>query len=124
MTESVLSAPQSSTSPTDAAVAICTDAWTRAHHAALKSHRGEYQADAVAAAAYCRALPSLSGVENIRAFIACVAQGLATGVIEGATASRLLYAAQVAKSALKAPNVSARTTSASQRAAASEKAAL
>ena len=118
MTESVLSAPQSSTSPTDAAVAICTDAWTRAHHAALKSHRGEYQADAVAAAAYCRALPNLSGVENIRAFIACVAQGLATGVIEGATASRLVYAAQVAKSALKAPSASAK-----QCAAASEKAA-
>jgi hypothetical protein len=48
--------------------------------------------------AYCQAMPSLSGAENIRNFIACVANGMLLEVFTGAESTRLLYAAQVAGS--------------------------
>jgi len=85
------------------ALAACTETWVRVHQEALKNNRSSYEAGQTASAAYLQALPTLSGVENIRAFIACVAHGLAIGVIEGSRASRLLYAAQIAKSVLKEP---------------------
>jgi hypothetical protein len=50
-------------------------------------------------------LPTLSGLEGIRNFIACVAHGMAIGAIEGGAATRLLCAAQVAKSLLNSPPV-------------------
>jgi len=46
--------------------------------------------------AYKMNLPALDGRAAITANIACVAHGIAVGVIDGATASKLLYAAQVA----------------------------
>jgi hypothetical protein len=49
---------------------------------------------------YCNAMPSLAGHENIRNFIACVAQGMLLGVIYYDEAPKLLYAAQVALSVL------------------------
>ena len=49
---------------------------------------------------YCNAMPSLAGHENIRDFIACVAQGMLLGVIYHDEAPKLLYAAQVALSVL------------------------
>jgi hypothetical protein len=85
--------------PINAAIARCMDAWTREHQAVLENNRGRCAAKDAAAAAYQRTLPALLGMDNIRDFIACVAHGMAIGAIEGASASRLLYAAQVAKGA-------------------------
>jgi hypothetical protein len=82
------------------ALSRCKDAWTLAHQQAMRSNKGIYEVDAIATQAYCGTLPTLCGAENIRNFIACVAHGVAVGIIDGACASRLLYAAQVAKSAL------------------------
>lgn len=81
------------------AIALCMEAWTREHQSVMRSNRGRCEADAAAGAAYRRTLPTLSGLDNIRNFIACVAHGMAIGAIEGPSASRLLYAAQVAKGA-------------------------
>src|SRR5215469_16764573 len=81
----------------ETAIYRCSDAWTRVHQAASKSNRGSVATKELATEAYCRALPALSSLENVRSFIACVAHGLATGSIESPRASRLLYAAQVSK---------------------------
>jgi hypothetical protein len=51
--------------------------------------------------AYRRAMPSLSGPDNIRDFIACVAHGMLIGAIRDTDGARLLYAAQVARGALQ-----------------------
>jgi hypothetical protein len=54
-----------------------------------------------AAAAYCEAMPNLSGYENIRDYIACTAHGMVIKVIDRSEGPKLLYAAQVALSALR-----------------------
>jgi hypothetical protein len=41
-------------------------------------------------------MPPLSGYENIRDFIACVAHAMLIGAIQSEQGSKLLYAAQVA----------------------------
>jgi hypothetical protein len=46
-------------------------------------------------------MPSLSGPDNIRDFIACVAHGMLIGAIRDTDGARLLYAAQVARGALQ-----------------------
>ncbi|HUD55992.1 MAG TPA: hypothetical protein VMR02_12235 [Terracidiphilus sp.] len=51
--------------------------------------------------AFCQAMPPLSGCENIRNFIACVAHGMLLDVFTGAESTRLLYAAQVANTAAR-----------------------
>ena len=47
------------------------------------------------------ALPGLNNVQEIRAFIGHVAQGIALGIFTGREGSQLLYAAQVALGALR-----------------------
>jgi hypothetical protein len=51
--------------------------------------------------AFRKAIPQLSGQENIRDFIACVAYGMLIKAIPGAEGARLLYAAQVANSTIR-----------------------
>ena len=51
--------------------------------------------------AFCKAMPQLSGQENIKDFIACVAYGILIKAIPGPEGARLLYAAQVANSAIR-----------------------
>jgi hypothetical protein len=53
--------------------------------------------------AFQKSLPPLTGVENIRNFIACVAHGMLVGAILSPDGARLLYAAQIAKSAAHSP---------------------
>lgn len=101
--ESSSSGANAQTVSANQALAACTEAWVRVHHKARKNNEDDFDARERASVAYLQALPPLSGIENIRAFIACVAHGLAIGVIEGSRASRLLYAAQVAKSVLRQP---------------------
>ncbi len=83
------------------AVALCRDAYKRAWNAAKAKRKGEVFAAIDARKAYRDALPPLSGQENIRDFIACIAHGMLIGAIGGSDAARLLYAAQVAHSALR-----------------------
>lgn len=52
--------------------------------------------------------PPLSGADNIRDFIACVAHGMLIAAIEGPAGARLLYAAQVAHCTLEKPQISRR----------------
>ena len=51
--------------------------------------------------AYCEAMPDLSGYENVRDFIACVAHGMLIRAIDAIQGPKFLYAAQVALGALR-----------------------
>ncbi|MGD0683095.1 MAG: hypothetical protein ABR990_13715 [Terracidiphilus sp.] len=82
--------------PDNPVVNRCMNAWNRAYKTEFE--KCEDQNDAVNAAeiAYRDAMPTLSGFENIRDFIACVAHAMLIGAISGNQGTRLLYAAQVA----------------------------
>jgi hypothetical protein len=85
--------------PTEnAAVALCHQSYTRALDDAAEQKMTHARAHMLAEEVYRRSLPPLSGRENIRDFIACVAHAILVKIIEPAEASRLLYAAQVAQS--------------------------
>jgi hypothetical protein len=81
----------------------CRHAYNQALRAALKNGKSQYSATTDAEKAYCAAMPPLSGSENIRDFIACVAQAMLIGAILGPDGARLLYAAQVAYQASAEP---------------------
>jgi hypothetical protein len=87
-----------------AAIKRCCAAWRRAYNESLKGtpHRSgdKIIAEFDAKPAYCQALPPLAGRENIRDFIACVAHGVLLDAIPERRVNHLLYAAQVALSAL------------------------
>lgn len=87
----------------NAAVARCCAAAFEAFRAARAKHKGETYAQMDADKAYCTTLPPLSGAENIRDFIACVAHGMSVRAISGPDGARLLYAAQVAYTATRVP---------------------
>ena len=88
---------------TNPAVARCCAAWDRAREQARINGKGEVFAALDAAQAYRLNLPDLDSFAQVRDFISCVAQGLLLGAITGADAARLIYAAQVAGSSLRAP---------------------
>jgi hypothetical protein len=90
------------------AVTRCSEARENAYRAALSTRDNDEpecrrvdRAEKTAAKAYREAMPPLSGSENIRNFIACVAQGLLLKVFTAPESTQLLYAAQVANSAAK-----------------------
>jgi hypothetical protein len=107
MTESIqtIPAPIEANEPCDAttnpAVARCMSAWKHANQRELAKGKSEGTAAHYADQAYRRALPPLSGQENIRDFIACVAYGLLIDAINDTTDPKLLYAAQVAYSTVR-----------------------
>jgi hypothetical protein len=72
-------------------------------------------------AAYKAQLPAMADRESIRAFIACVAHGIAISALEGQQASKMLYAAQVAMSLNKEEKPNGRPRGAPRRAAAKPK---
>jgi hypothetical protein len=78
------------------AVARCLDAWERANKAERAKGKNRSEASIEADRAYLRAMPPLSGQENIRDFIACVAHAMIVHIFPDHTATKLLYAAQVA----------------------------
>ena len=98
-------APQ--TTETDTAADRCREAMERTYLDIVAAYDKNEESEAAcksraveaAARAYRTAMPALSSQENIRDFIACVAQGILLDVFAGADSSRLLYAAQVANSA-------------------------
>jgi hypothetical protein len=94
------SASQSDPAPAPTStIARCIKAHNKARSEAYARTEDRFTARDAGASAYRNAMPPLIGAENIRDFIACVAQGLLIGAIENKDASKLLYAAQVASSA-------------------------
>jgi hypothetical protein len=83
------------------AVTRCCSAWDQAYKTHLA--KGESLGTVLrnAKKSYRDAMPPLAGYENIRDFVACVAQGLLLDAISESQSSRLLYAAQVAQGALR-----------------------
>jgi broad specificity phosphatase PhoE len=94
------------------AVAYCYSEWLRVYKA--EKSKGEFWTDAskTASRAYREAMPSLSGQENIRNFVACVAHGMLISAIDGKVGTKLLYAAQVALSTIRGKSAPAQVTAA------------
>ncbi len=88
---------------TNPAVARCCAAYALTLKAAPNQGKGGWAAELRARKAYRSALPPLSGADNIRDFIACVAHGMLIEAIDGSGGARLLYAAQVAHGAIPRP---------------------
>jgi hypothetical protein len=80
------------------AVARCLRARKRVYDKTLAEGTASGTASYDADKAYCKAMPSLSGYENIRDFVACTAYGMLIRVFLDDHAAKLLYAAQVAGS--------------------------
>ncbi len=87
--------------PENHAVELCTQAYERAYKAAKRQSDSKSYADGQSEMAFRKAMPRLSGQENIRDFIACVAYGMLIKAITGPDGARLLYAAQVANSTFR-----------------------
>lgn len=87
--------------PASVAMTRCGQAYARTLKTALA--RGQAYSDANHAAnkAYRLTMPGLVDSESVLDFIACVAQGMLMGAITESQSARLLYAAQVAASALR-----------------------
>lgn len=78
------------------AVARCMGAWAGAYKAERAKHKSNFEASEVAEKAYRDTMPTLSGYENIRDFIACIANAMLIGAIADNKGTKLLYAAQIA----------------------------
>ena len=82
----------------------CVIAYNEARSEEYARTEDRFAAKDAGSMAYRNTMPPLRGAENIRDFIACVAQALLFGVIKDKDASKLLYAAQVAFSTEKQPS--------------------
>jgi hypothetical protein len=89
------------TVPENPAIARCLNAWACAYKAEKAIKNDHYEAVRKGNHGYCKAMPRLSGYENIRDFIACVAHGMLIGAIDCDYSAKLLYAAQVALSTVR-----------------------
>ena len=82
----------------------CMAAWQRTFKPGMEGTDGIEIAAVFAAhdarEADCKAMPLLSGYENIRDYIACATHGMLIGAIPPKRSSQLLYAAQVALATL------------------------
>jgi hypothetical protein len=85
------------------AVEVCCATYSSALKQAIATGSSSSKAHEIGRLTYRAHMPRLSGPDNIRDFVACVAHGMCTGVIPGAEGTRLLYAAQVAYSSLPSP---------------------
>ena len=79
----------------------CCNAWQKSYDAEIPNSGSNVLATYAGAQAYRDSMPILVGYENIRDFIACTAQGILIGAIDGTKSSKLLYAAQVALSLMR-----------------------
>jgi hypothetical protein len=91
-----IEAYETSGAATNPAIASCMRAWRHAYQKERVKGTSEYSATIYAGLAYRRAMPPLSGQDNIRDFIACVAYGLLIDAINDKTGPKLLYAARIA----------------------------
>jgi len=96
--------------PLNAALLRCLEAYAIAEQKEKKKNRSAYEASCAGAKAYRDALPPLSGYANIRDFIACVAHGMLVEAFRHNEVKQLLYAAQVATSALRCQPKTAETS--------------
>jgi hypothetical protein len=87
----------------DLAVDLCIAKWEEAIQQQRDAGVSLVEAAQPARAVYCAYLPKLSTRDEVSEFIACVAYGMANGIIPGSEGTRLLYAAQVAHSTLPSP---------------------
>lgn len=78
------------------AAAQCESAWSNAYDEALKNDLSKREALRMAAVAYKLQIPKMDTLASTKCAFACIAQGIALEVFEGAEGSQLLYAAQVA----------------------------
>jgi hypothetical protein len=103
MTEEVSTVPENPgiAIPETPAIVRCRAAGKRAYNAAIEKGKETYYATKDANQAYRRAMPPLTGQENISSFIACVAHGILIDAIDGKDTTRLLYAAQVALASVR-----------------------
>ncbi len=85
------------------AVQHCLDAWQEVFDQQVVGGKDEYSAARAAHKAYRLAMPNPDSDQTIRDFIACVSRAILIGAIKDSDASRLLYAAQVARQACAAP---------------------
>jgi hypothetical protein len=95
------SQPPVAPAPISPAITRCIEAYNRAYKTERASRRDEIAAIRSARRAFRAALPPLAGLENMRDFIACIAQAILLDVIDTADASKLLYATQVAIAAAR-----------------------
>jgi hypothetical protein len=113
---SIQSVPEEACAPASVAdnpaVARCSDAYESALKEAGEHGKDSVFAELDAEKAFRKALPPLSGLQNIRDFIACVAYGMLLGAISGTDGARLLYAAQVAHATIGKPAVSSKSAAA------------
>ena len=82
------------------AIARCQMAWKLVYRRVRKLKNSSLVAQEQAGEAFRKALPPLSGLENIRNFIACVTFAMASGIFKEETCTKLLYAAQLALNAV------------------------
>ena len=87
---------KSSPNPINQAVKACCKAHAHAFKAAKKQGESQSFAADQAEKAFRKAMPPLSGDQNIRDFIACVVRGMLIDAIPNPDGARLLYAAQLA----------------------------
>jgi hypothetical protein len=95
------SPPRDRTTRTQKALDHCKAEWSQAHDVAREKGHPSAKALRMAQVAYKLAMPTMDGLPSIRAYIACIAQGIQLEVFDGRDGSQLLYAAQVALSVLK-----------------------
>ena len=82
------------------AVGRCNQAWVLARDHALATGMSPVSAILAGNKAFKYAMPTLVDADSIRDYIACVAQGILVGAIGDVLGTKLLYAAQVARSAI------------------------
>lgn len=96
--------PESTTNGPEGAAFIavkrCCEAWNRALEAAKAQKLDNFDSRQAANAAYLAAMPFLCGEDNIRGFIACIAQGMILEVFYDKLGTQLVYVAHTALRAL------------------------
>jgi len=111
MTEAIETTPAPSAAeqpiavPENPAIARCMSAWIRAYKAEKAINNDDFDAMRKGNHAYCNSMPRLSGYDNIRDFIACVAHGMLIRIIDRDDGAKILYAAQVALSTMRSQPV-------------------
>ena len=95
--------PRDRTTRASKALALCKAEWTHAYTLAKEKGLPANKALRMASVAYKLAMPKMDSLPTIRAYVACIAQGIQLEVFDGRDGSQLLYAAQVALSVLRQP---------------------
>jgi hypothetical protein len=96
-------APSDTTVILNSVVKRCNAAYEDTLAAELAKGTSNWQAVDRAGNAYLRALPNLTAINAVRAYIACIGRAMTLGIVKKNDGSKLLYAAQVALASLPKP---------------------